>query len=319
LATLPIIAPRIYGYPGLDSPVIGSYFQQQAAAFREADFLALTTTGSITTPSGGLSTLATYAGPSLGQNVSISSTAATTANNVTITGVSTTGAPAATYYVQLTYTASGLESQTGTEFLVNCAAGYTFSVNVSATGAPSGTTNFAAYVATYSGGEALQQASKTTTATGSAFSISYPLTNSIGANRATTNASANIIGLAMADSAAQYVTGEGGSFTAGGPANLLGTWGNPAPLGPQDPQQTLVAKVGNGQPIEISLLQAWNNSLIGTSAGLLLTSAGYFVLDNTQSNKIITITDKIYGVPSDVGVAGDTYARVKAVFTSGTI
>jgi len=282
------------------------------------------TTGTINLPSP-QGSLAAVTGPTLGQNANLASTASTvTVGNVTITATAT-GAPGypVSYYVILTYSAAANESLPGTEFIINAAAGVLPIVNVTTNGGNAAATNYSVYVGIYSGGEARQQAALNTTAINTAFTFPNPLTNNIGLNRVATNANASIVGIAAQDSAAQYVLGPGGSFAAGGPGNLLGTWATPPPLMPGDPQQGLVDYTGiyGGSPIEICLLQPFYESLVGTTAGLLLTTAGWFVADNTQSNKVLTITDKVPGAPLDVGATnnGDTYARVKCVFNSGTL
>ena len=321
MAVLPIIPPRLVGAPGLDSPVPRVYSLAPGAVFREGDFGIITATGTVTgaqpAPTG---SLATSVGPTFSGVASFSSTATLTSGPVTLIGVTTSGAPAQSYYVILTYTAAGTESAIGAEFVVSCAAGYTFSINVASAGAPTGSTNFAAYISTYQGGELLQQASRTTTALGAAYPVTSPLSPNVGVARALTNsvgtASTPITGIALADSQALWATGVGGSFTAGNIANLLGAW-MPAPtLGPIDPSQAIFVSVANGQPIEICLLQPWNNSLIGSGCGLNLTSAGYFVADTAQSNKIFTIVAKEFGSPADVGGVGDTYSRVQVIANS---
>lgn len=322
---LPIISPRLVGQAGVDSPTVRSYNLAQNAAFREGDVVGLVTTGTINLPSP-QGSMAAVVGPTLGINANLSSAASTvTVGNVAITATST-GAPgfAVSYYVILTYTATTNESLPGQEFIINAAPGVLPIVNVTTTGGNAAATNYGVYVGVYSGGEARQQAALTTTAINTPLTFPNPLTNNIGLNRVATNANAGIIGLAMHDSAALYVGGVGGSFSAGGPANLLGTWGSPPPLMPGDPQQALVGYTGiyGGAPIEICLLQPFYESLVGTAAGITLNAAsGYFVADNSQSNKILTITDKVLGSPTDVGATnnGDTFSRVKCVFTAGTL
>ncbi len=319
MATLAILPPRVVGLAGLDSPTVASYNLAQGAAFREGDFLALITTGTIVTPAP-TGALATIAGPAIGQDFNLTSSSSTfTIGNVTVAGSAVSGAPATSYYVIVTYTATGAESLTSQEFIVNCSLGVVPSITVLSANAPSGATNFAVYAGIYSGGEALQQATRTTTALGTAFTLAYPLTNNFGVNRAATNPSANIVGIAMHDSASIYVDGVGGSATAniGSP---LGTWANLAPLGPPDPLQALVAKVTNSVPVDIALAQAWYPSLIGSTVGLALDLvSGYWTASTAGSNKVATIVFKDFGVPSLEGVAGDTYARVQIIFTSGVL
>lgn len=304
ISTIPYITPRLVAVPGIDSPTPRSYNIAPAAAFREGDFVVLqaAAAGKLPAPTGAL---AAAAGPA--------------ASAVTLGTTASAGAPAATYYIITSYTAAGTESLLSQEFVVNCAAGTVPTVNVAAAGAPGAATNFAAYASTVEGGETLQQATKTTTALGTTFTIPNPLINQAGLVRAATNSNASIAGLTLHDSAAVYATGIGGSLTAGGPGNLLGTWGNPPPLAPGDPAQALVVSLVNGQPIEISLAQPWLASMQGTTAGLLLDTsqqaAGVFVADTSQANKVLTILDRL-----DLGGSlMDTGARVRAIFNSGVI
>lgn len=322
MAVLPAKGPAIKGVPGIDSPLPNSYFLAQGATWREAAIGQLITTGTTTGTTLAVSsgTLANVAGPVFATPVSINSTAAVTNGNITITGVVSAAAPAAIFYVYTTYTYAGPnESLPGPEFIVNVAAGFTFSVNVLAAGAPATATNFAVYVSTYEGGELLQQATKVTTALGTAFTIPFPLTNSVGVNKAPTNATGNIVGIGMHDSQSLWATGVGGGFTAGGISNLLGAWMPPPPLGPVDPAQALFTSLVNEQPFEICLLQPWTNALIGTTAGITLDASGWHVADTSQTNKVLTIQGKAVGVASDVGNPGDTYARVYCFVNTGAI
>lgn len=319
MATLPVLPPRIVGVGGLDSPLIASYFPLQASAYREADFVTLTTTGTIVTPAPA-GALATAAGPVITQDVNLSTVGQTvTIGAVTFTGVAQASAPATSYYTLLAYTATAQQSLPSVEFVINSAVGVVPSISVSATGAPAGATNFATFNGIFSGGEALQQATTTTTALGAAFTVPYPLVNSTGLQRCiTNNAATNLAGLVMHDSAATYVDGIGGSFTAniGTP---LGTWMPPPPLGPADPLQSLVAKFTNGQPIEVSLRQAYYPSLIGTTCGLYIDPvSNYFEVDTSQSNKPFTIVEKVFGAAIE-GLPGDLNARVKVICTAGAI
>lgn len=320
MATLPVVGPRIIAVPGIDSVNIKSYPLQQGAAWRESDFLTLTTVGAVTakTLAASSSTLLNVAGPVFGQSLSVSSTAAVTNGNITITGVVTAGAPAATYYVYCTYTAAGpIESLPGPEFIISCAAGFTFSVNVATAGRPATATQFAVYASVYEGGELLQQATKVTTNTGTAFTVGATagaLVNSVGVNRSASNDHASIVGIAIHDSQALYETGVGGSFTAGNISNLLGAWANPPTLAPSDPGQGLVVTLVNGQPFEISLLQPWTNALVGAAFGLTLDATGWFVAD-TGATAVGIINGLAGGFLGDTGGSTDIYARVRCIFT----
>jgi len=323
VAVLPVLGPKIAGVPGIDSAFIKSYNLAQSAAWRDASFGQLITTGTAgTTKSVQVSsgTLANIAGPVFATPVSINSTAATTNGNITITGVVTAGAPAAIYYVFATYTAAGIiESLPGAEFIVNTAAGFTFSVNVLAAGAPAAATNFAVYVSQYEGGELLQQATKTTTALGTAFTIPFPLTNSVGVNIAPTNATTNIVGIALHDSQSLWATGVGGGFTAGGISNLLGAWMPPPTLGPIDPSQALFTSLVNGQVFEATFVQPWSNAYIGQPVSLVLDPSGWHTVSDTGGNQFATIIGKATGVGSDVGGVNDTNVRVQCVALASAV
>ncbi len=299
--------------PGINSPAPRGYFLAPAAAFKESDVLQLITTGTIATPAP-TGALATTAGPAPAA-IAIGTAAAA-------------GAPAATYYGFVTYSATGTESLPSTEFVMPVQAGHVPTITVASAGAPSGATDFQAYVGIYSGGES-SQAALPGTALGSAFTVPNPLTNSAGVNRLSVapSATAPIVGLALHDSAALYESGIGGSNTAGAPANVLGTWVNPPPLGAFDPQQALVLALVNQQVVEFSLKQAFYPSLIGAPVGVSLDAASnQFVLDTGAAVKPATITQAVFGVPSysggiglTVGANGVIGTRVQAVFTEFVI
>lgn len=327
MAVLPIIPPRIVGVPGIDSPAPRAWYPAPAAAWREGAILQLVTTGTIVTPTPA-STLATTAGPSLGGLGPFSITSSSfsvTAGNLTVAGASASSAPAATYYCIVAYTASGLESLPSAEFACSCPAGVVPKITVASAGAPGSATDWALFAGLFSGSECLQQATTTTTALGSSFTMPWTLTNSQGVNNGASNMNSGIVGLAMHDVAATYGPafgttnaggGIGGSFTGGAIGNELGTWANPPPLGPPDPQQALVLSVANQVPVEISLKQAYYNVLIGSSVGITLDStSGYFYAD-TGATACGTISDKVWGSPADVGGVGDQYGRILMTFTA---
>lgn len=330
MATLPIISPRIVGVAGFDSPLYRSYSLLQGAAYREGDLTVIGETGTVkTTPSGGTTTsgtsLATTPGPSPAGPFQLTTSASTfTSNNVTIAGSASASAPAQSYYVILTYTATTGTNETlsGGEFIINAAAGVVPSINVLSAGAPASAVTFAVYAGIYEGGEILQQATKFTTALGTPFVLSSPLVNSLGLNRAPSAVlTATVItGIALADSASQYALGIGGAFNVGGPGNLLGAWGTPPTLGPLDPSQGLVASLTNGTPLEISLAGiAWSNALVGQSVGLALdATSGYFVA-NTSGNAVATIINKPFGSNADVGQVGDINTRVQIVLNAANV
>jgi len=332
---VPYIAPQLVGVGqnGM-SPWVLPYVCGQSAGgmlntFRRWDFLLLTTTGTIVTPSGGATSggtsLATTAGPALaaGQGIFsiISAATSITSGAVTVTATAAAGAPAQTFFCIVTYTntSGSNESLSSQEFIIYCPANLLPSVNVASAGAPTGASTFALYVGLYPGYEALQQASKYTTSLGSAFQIPNPLTNSLGLARAATNASANIVGLAQDDSNALYFSGVGGSGAIGN-QSLFGATMTQQPLTGNDAFLNLVVKL-QVQVIEISLVQAWNPMLAGGAvAGLLLDpTTGFFVADTSQSNKIFNIIGLAAGPSSVQGGVGLTGSRVQALTVSGLV
>lgn len=322
MPTVPYTAPRYVPTAGLDSPVYRAYNIAQAATFREGDFLQLVTTGTVgatTLPAVPSGTLASAAGPLVG--------------NLTITTPVLAGAPAQTIWVAATYTYAGPnESALGQAVPVNCAAGTIPSVAVNTAGAPATATNFALYAGTSPSNLVLQQATKVTTALGTTFQLSNPLTNSQGVNRGSTNMNANIVGIALHGSDQFYAPpglgGIGGSFTAGLASQVLGTWVNPSALGSSpDPGQVLVYPLVNAAYFELNLAQPYNDALLNTTAGLLLDTSGYFVADNSQTNKVITIVSHPFGPAfpgvtsylNTLGGVGDTGARVVGFLNTGAI
>lgn len=314
MATIGYYEPRIVGNGSIKEPVKFMVNPAQGAAWRRGDIVVQATTGTITAlPTAGQGALATAAIPG-----------SSGASAVTITNSASSGAPAQTYFIALTYTATSAESQPA-YFVQNCPPGYIPTITVASAGAPSGATNFAAYVGLLPGYYSLQQASKTTTALGSAFNVAYPLTNSAGANRGATNLSGSILGLADSMSDETYFDGYGGSFTAGRAGSRLGSTNTIAPLTPTEAPLLYVVGLGNGQRVELNLVNttAWSPYLLGTTAGLALdSSTGFFVVDPGQSNKIVTIVDQRPGVyigPTASGTAGDLGARVVVEFSSSSL
>lgn len=217
-----------------------------------------------------------------------------------------------------TYTATAKESPVSAEFIQNCPAGFVPQVTVASAGAPAGATNYAVYASVMEGAETLQQATKTTTALGANFTLPNPLINPSGITRAASNANSGIAGLTLHDSGALYATGVGGSNTAGGINQLLGTWGNPPPLGGFDAAQALVVPLILSQAVEISLKQPWTSGLSGSQAGLTLDTsqqaAGVFIADTTAT-ACLTILERL-----DLGGAvNDTGARVRAIFNAAAV
>lgn len=305
--TIPYSEPSLGATNSKIQPFPMPVFPAPGAAWRRGDFLQQITTGSITTPA---------------PTGSMSTTAGPLAANVTLSTTTTSGAPAATYYIIVTYTATSNESLLSQEFIVNCLVGTTPTISVASSGAPAAATDFAAYVSLYSGGEALQQASKTTTALGATYTVAYPLTNSIGANRSVTNPSGSIWGLAQSNSNDVFFSGIGGSSTVND-ASLFGASLGP-PLVPAEVQQLYVIALG-GQPVQINLSQAyaWTYSLVGTTVGLTLdTTSGFFYADPAAGNKVATITGNVSGVLMGAnypGGPGDFGARVIIQMTTSDL
>lgn len=311
--TVPFLMPKVSQIPGILAPTPRGFFKSQAAAFKQGDFVKLVTTGTATfpAPTGGL---ATSAGPA--------------ASAVTISYTTSAGAPQQTYYILVTYTATGQESQESQEFNIQVPAGNVPTVSVASAGAPAAATNFAAYIGLLPGQELLQQASKTTTALGATFTAANPLTNFVGINQCATNDNANIVGIALHGSNAIWAPQAG---PVGNNASLLGGWANPAPLNSIEPAKVMVAQLLVGTPFEISVKQPWYDGMAGTTFGLTLDStSGYFVADNSQSNKVITVEAPLAfismglagsqapGVPNRA-VPGTVGMRVKAYFNAGVI
>jgi len=331
----PYTSPQLVGTgTGSYAPWILPYQCGQSSGgtlntFRRGDILLLTTTGTIVTPSGGASSggtsLATMAGPALaaGQGTFsiISSATSITSGAVTVTASTSASAPAQTFYCIVTYTntSGSNESLSSQEFIIWCPAGLLPSVNVASSGAPSGAATFALYVGLYPGYEALQQASKYTTSLGSAFQIPNPLTNSQGLARAATNASANIVGMAVDDSNALFFDGVGGAGSIGN-QSLFGATMTQQPLTANEAFLNLVYKL-QSQTIEMNLVQQWSPMLAGGAvAGIPLDSTtGFFVADTSQSNKILNILGFVNGPQSFQGGVGLTGTRVQVQFASGLV
>lgn len=310
MATIGYYEPRLVGTGGLKEPVKFLVAPAQNAVWRRGDILVQKTTGTITSlnPAG--------AG-------ALASAAAPAASAVTVTTSASAGAPYQTYYGAVTYTATSQESPPY-YFTITCLAGTLPSVTVASAGAPAGATNQATYLGTVPGYLSLQQATKTTTALGAAFVAANPLTNNAGASQAATNASANILGLADSMSTETYWDGPGGSL-AGSPGSRLGAGQQIAPLTPTEAPLLYVVGLGNGQRIEMNLVNttALSPYLVGTTAGIVLDSTtGFFVVDPGQTNKIVTVVDIRQGAyigPAASGTTGDLGARVVVEFNSGLL
>lgn len=325
MALLSYFEPQWVGSSIYNAPSEVGYVKAQNAVWRQGSIL-VQSSAAVTVPSGGLSTLAAAAGPvsnsgtftTAGQTIVTSTVTSTGTNVVTLTAITLAGAQAASYWAELTFTAAGAESQTGPEFVVNCGPGIGFSVNVSTAGAPTGTTNYALYVGIVSQNEVLQQATKTTTATGATFSITAPLAFNKGILQAATNANSNIVGIAINTSDQYFVSGPGGATTVNN-QSLFGATVSLPPTQPQELYLGYVAKLQNAY-IEMSLIntQAWSPALIGSTFGLTVDASGFYVANpgGTACGVIIGGAD---GVPSIVGTAGDFGKRIVVQFNVGLI
>ena len=291
-----------------------------------------TPTGTIVTPSGGAGT--TYnpstgpvAGPQLapGQgafNV-INASTSITSGAVQITGVASASAPAMTYFVIVTATITTGSNETASsqEFIINCAAGFVPAINILATTgtipAPPGAVTWAAYVGLFPGYEALQQATKYTTAIGTAFTIPFPLTNNMGLSAAASNANAALFGMAVDDSDAVFFSGVGGSLNVGN-QSLFGATMTQAPLTASEAFYRYVYKLQN-QLLEMSLVQAWSPALAGTNAGITLDpTTGFYVVDTTATACGV-IGQQEYGPAAFQGGPGLTGSRVQFTFNVGLV
>lgn len=257
----------------------------QGAGWKRGDIVVQQTVGTATLPPGnGTGTLAGVAGP--------------LASAVTLGTYAVAGAPTQTYWIVVTYAASGGESQASQEFTITCPAGYVPSVTVASAGAPGAATSFNWYASILPGSELKQNAAIVTL--GTASNGANPLTNAVGANVGATNLSGNILGLAQTDNLSSFGAYPGGSFVS--PQNAFGATSDFPPMTPSELSQLYIVTLYN-QPLEISLVQSasLSQALVGTQVGLNWASAtggGTIVTaDPSQSNKVATIVGIAQGVP----------------------
>jgi hypothetical protein len=329
MATYSFLEPAVAGTVGQTGSFnLNPYWTPaQVPAWKRGDFLQLITTGALYYPSGGISTLATTAGPTTLQPININAAAASvTANGITVVGVTTANAPAQAYYIVLTWSGSttqstgqSVESLSGAEFVVNCVAGVTpkfYAANPNNT-----SVSLIVYASTYPQSEVFQ-GNAAGFGSGNSVTLNYPLTNSVGVNQSVTNPSANVAGLAVHSSNAFYFSGSGGSFAA----NERSLFGATDAVPPNHPAETYQAQVINpaNTLFVLSLKQAYNNSMQGQqTAGLTLdANSGYFVADTTASHAILTIQGLLSGAqigPTATGGPGDIGTRVLVTFNSGII
>jgi hypothetical protein len=223
-------------------------------------------------------------------------------------------------YAFFTYTIGSVESLPSPEFTVTNTAGYRAAVNISSTvGVPAGATGYNIYVGTREGVEWQQNPTLgTPVALGTKTTLVYPLANSVGANRASTNSvgtsTAPLLGLANDDYDVFYSQGNA-VFNNRAP---FGVDVSGPPMGFPEQYRAKITALSGGQQFEMSLYQPWTGQLY-QPAGIQYIpfsggSGGCFVADTSQSNKILTIIDKVQGPTNpaydDVGVNSDTGARV---------
>jgi hypothetical protein len=299
--TIPYLMPQWAGNPSFEAPVQQSYVPAPSAFWREGDVLISTPTGTIVNPPGlGVGTGVGVAGP--------------LASAVTVTQTVTANAPGGSYYYVLTYTGTSTnESLPGTEFVVNSLPGYLPTISVAAAGAPAMATGFAVYASKLPGYEVRQS---TGTTLGSTVTVANPFANSIGVQRAATNPSTNIVGIAVNDSNANFFSGIGGSINVGN-QSLYGATVTVPPLTPNEAYTAYVVKLQGFTYWEFSLRQTytWTPALIGTTCGLTLdTVSGFWVVDPSANGAICTIINSSDGVQSVVGSIGDLGKRVIVSF-----
>jgi len=285
-----------------------AYIPLQNSAWRRGSFMTYTTTGTIVTPpgtGGGTGALLGVAGPA--------------ASAVTIGSATVANAPGGTYYIVVTYAATGAESGPSQEFIANVLPGNMPTVNVAAAGAPSGATSYNYYVGLYPATEVKQNGAIVTL--GTATTTPNPLTNNAGINQAATNV-ATVYGLAVNSSLATFYSGPGGSFQVNEHA-LFGATNSAPPLTPAETYLGYVVKLFPYLPVEISLnvaSGAWSPMLIGTQVGLTLdATTGFFTADSTQSNKVATIVANADGDFRTLGQVGDYGKRVLINFLASAV
>jgi hypothetical protein len=272
----------------------------QSAIFRRGDILANVTTGTIAFPN---------------PNGSIATVAPTAA--VTIGSTTASGTPRQVLYGYYTYAGAGsIESLTSAEFNITNSSGNNATVTVPSAGAPAAATSWTLYVGLIEGGEWQQV---TGTSLGSAATVPYPLTNSVGANRAATNASGNILGIALDDYDVNY-TDPNWRFSNRAP---FGADSSGPPMEALEQYMAKVYTLGGNQPFDMSVVQAYPIASGATGGLLYSTTYNAFAFDTSQSNKILTYRLKVSGPTNptydSVGTAGDTGWRGQFYFNSGLV
>lgn len=287
------------------------YDEAPGAIFNQGDFLQVVTTGTITFPN---PTPTTAGGLGLFQPSSAPTIANTTRS----------GEASHTQYLWYTLINSGathesLPYEIGP--VVN-APGQSLTVTVPAdSNYPTEAAKFNIYVGPRPG---IQWQQVAATTLGSAATIpAWPWTNNIGVNRCANNPASGIIGYACYQQGTGYAQRIGYQLGIGWDWRAL--FGIDAGASGAQPlfeqYKAQVCKLQN-VPVVISLQQAWNPGLIGTTAGIVFnTTYNVFVLDNSQSNAIFTI-DRDYGglagpYNSQVATVGNTFCPVIGHFNAG--
>lgn len=301
--TLTYREPIPYALGGYSGVTWSRTIPKAGLFFRRGAVLNNAATGTIVTPLP-VGSMAALAGP-LASAITFGTTAAA-------------GAPAQTFYLYFAYTATTNQSLVSGPFVQNVNAGTVPNLTVAAAGAPAAATNwavFASYTPTF---EALQQATTTTTALGSAFALSNPLTNYTGAIQSPSNTNAGIIGVAAADSNATFFAGAGGAQSVGNTSLFGATQSFP----PVDSLGALAVPIIKLQTcvLEMSLVQPLFPGLLNAAVGITLdATTGWHVADTTATacgtiQEIITGPFPFFGQPS-----GDVGGRVRVAFTQADL
>jgi hypothetical protein len=269
--------------------------------FRPGDVLIYTTTGTIVTPLP-VGSMAALPGP--------------VAAAITFGTSASAAAPGGTYYHYIAYTATTNQSLPSGPWLQFVPPGFLPTVTVSATAGspPAAATNFAVFSSLLPTFEALQQATTTTTALGSTFTLANPLTTYIPPPRAATGVSSGIIGIANDPSDSTFWSDKVGNKSA------FGQGQSQPPLDSLGALSVPIIKCQTGL-FDMSLKQAYSPALIGAAVGITLdATSGFFIADTTQT-QVGTIQGQT-GEPYPFGWDGTptgTGARVRVAFLNSVL
>jgi hypothetical protein len=310
MAAYAYVRPSLGLVAGGEYQPLTIYPEAPGAVFNAGDFLQIVTTGTITlpTPAGSLATFVPTSAPTLGTTASSGNTQHTLFAWYSLAGSGGAGV---------------LESQLYPIGPVVNTPGNAVTVNVPADGNyPVAATHFLTYVGTLPG-QMWLQSSTTGTALGSSFTIpAYPLTNNTGVNRSANNPASGIVGYANYQAGTGLAQREGDILGAGYNWRALfgvdqSLSGNQSLLEQYRAQVTKLANV----PVVMSVLQAYSDALIGTTAGIVFsTQYQAFYADTTQTNSIFYIDRKYGGAPgpyNPIGGNGDTGVPVVGHFIAG--